>query len=280
MGDILWLASYPKSGNTWMRILLSNYLGDSAQPADINALDGAAISSSRDLFDGSVGVRSASLPDETVERLRPEVYRHAARSVTTTIRIKAHDAYHHVPGGQPLFPADVSRGALYLVRDPRDVAVSSSHHAGRSVEAAVARLNDPAGALAAKHRGVQLPQRMGTWSEHLTSWVDQTDLPVHVVRYEDLLADTAGEFAAVLRFAGYEPDADRLRHAVDASSMSNLQAQEEAASFRERPRRNTGRFFRRGVAGGWRDELAPELVRLVEDAHRDVMLRFGYLEPA
>jgi aryl sulfotransferase len=279
MGDILWLASYPKSGNTWMRILLSNYLGDSEQPADINALEGDGISSSRDLFDGSVGVRSASLPDGTVERLRPEVYRYAARSVSSTIRVKAHDAYHRVPGGEPLFPADVSRGAVYLVRDPRDVAVSQSHHAGRPVEAAVARLNDPAGALAAKHRVAQLPQRMGSWSDHVRSWADQTELPVHVVRYEDLLADTAAELAAVLTFAGHEPDPDRLRHAVEASSMPRLQAQEEAASFRERPRRNTGRFFRRGVAGGWRDDLAPELARAVEDAHRDVMVRFGYLEP-
>ncbi|MDO9494362.1 MAG: sulfotransferase domain-containing protein, partial [Nocardioides sp.] len=159
MGDILWLASYPKSGNTWMRILLTNYLGDSEHPADINALEGGGISSSRDLFDNSVGVRSASLPPETVERLRPEVYRVVGRSVETTMRMKAHDAYHRVPGGEPLFPADVSRGAVYLVRDPRDVAVSQAHHAGSSVEAAVSRLNDPDAALASRRMVTQLPQR-------------------------------------------------------------------------------------------------------------------------
>lgn len=277
MGDILWLASYPKSGNTWMRVLLANYLGDSAQPADINAIEGGPISSSRDWFDQATGVRAAALPPAVVERLRPEVYREAARSISETMRVKAHDAYVLTDTGAPLFPSDASRGAVYLVRDPRDVAVSSAHHAGTDVHAAALRLNDPGNTLARKSVSRQLPQRMGTWSNHVRSWVDQEAIPVLVVRYEDLLADTSATFASVLKFAGHEPDADRVHRAVAHSALEKLQAQEGAGSFRERPVQNVGRFFRRGVAGGWRDELEPELARLIESEHRETMVRFGYL---
>ncbi|MCW2846714.1 MAG: sulfotransferase [Marmoricola sp.] len=280
MGDILWLASYPKSGNTWLRILLTNYLGDSPLPADINALGGDPICSSRDLFDQAAGVRSASLPATVVERLRPEVYRLAARAGAQTMRIKAHDSFRLTDTGEPIFPADVSWGVVYLVRDPRDVAVSYAHHAGIPPERSVRRINDPAAGLARKHPALQLPQRVGSWSGHVRSWVDQLDIPVLVVRYEDLLSQTVEVFAQVLRFAGHDPDDFRVRRAVDHSSLVRLQEQEAISPFRERPMRSTDRFFRRGVAGGWREELDPGLARLVEREHRVTMSRFGYLETA
>ena len=278
MGDILWLASYPKSGNTWLRILLANYLGDSALPADINALGSDPICSSRDLFDQAVGVRSASLPPTVVERLRPEVYRFAARGVRDTLRLKAHDAYLLTDVGEPLFPADVSRGVIYLVRDPRDIAVSYAHHCGIAPARSVQRINNPVAGLARKNPSLQLTQRVGSWSNHVRSWVDQADIPVLVVRYEDLLARTIEVFAEVLRFTGHVPDTHRVRRAVDDSSLVRLQEQEAKASFRERPLRSTAPFFRRGTAGGWRDDLDPELARSVEREHGETMSRFAYLE--
>lgn len=75
MGKIIWLASYPKSGNTWMRALLTNYLCDGETPADINEMDGGPIASSRVWFDEWVGVEASALSDNAIERLRPGVYR-------------------------------------------------------------------------------------------------------------------------------------------------------------------------------------------------------------
>ncbi len=73
---IVWLASYPKSGNTWMRAFLSNYLADGDKPVDINSLDtGGPIASARTIFDEAVGVEASDLTQDEIERYRPRVYR-------------------------------------------------------------------------------------------------------------------------------------------------------------------------------------------------------------
>ena len=74
MGKIIWLASYPKSGNTWMRILLTNYLRNANMPANINNLDGGPIASARQVFDDNVGIEASDLTQDEIERYRPYVY--------------------------------------------------------------------------------------------------------------------------------------------------------------------------------------------------------------
>ncbi|NOZ51459.1 MAG: sulfotransferase domain-containing protein, partial [Chloroflexi bacterium] len=78
MNGIIWLASYPKSGNTWMRVFLTNYLRDSDEPAEINNLDGGPIASARDIFDRVIGVESSDLTAEEIDRFRPAVYEQVA----------------------------------------------------------------------------------------------------------------------------------------------------------------------------------------------------------
>ena len=113
----------------------------------------------------------------------------------------------------------------------------------------------------------------------MASWIEQRELPVHVVRYEDLLADTGAAFEAVLRFAGLEPEPERLARAVEHARFDRLHAQEERSGFREKPQ--TARFFfRAGRAGTWRESLSHEQVRTLVDAHAPLMERFGYLRKA
>ena len=72
---IIWLASYPKSGNTWIRLFLDNIRSGSDQPADINHISVSRIASSRALFDQYAGINSSDLNDDEIERYRPQVYR-------------------------------------------------------------------------------------------------------------------------------------------------------------------------------------------------------------
>ena len=73
MGGIYWLASYPKSGNTWFRTFLRNLIEDGDQPADINDLSTGSIASSRGWLDEVLGFDTAELDPDEVDRLRPEV---------------------------------------------------------------------------------------------------------------------------------------------------------------------------------------------------------------
>lgn len=276
-GGITWLASYPKSGNTWMRMLLANYFGDSGAPHDINTVGVTnGIASWRHRFDEILGIPSNDLTPAEARPLRPHVYRAIAAHGQDPVWMKVHDAQERLPDGQWLFPPDASHAAIYLIRNPLDVAVSYGFHSGEPVDMAVDWLCDP-GHIVARDSRHQLPQFTGSWSDHVTSWVDQTEIPVCVIRYEDMLADTAGQLARALAFARSDlsVDARRASTAVEQSRFETLQAAEVESGFREKNDR-AARFFRSGRANDWHDHLTPTQTRRICAEHRETMLRFGY----
>ena len=275
MSGIVWLASYPKSGNTWLRVLLTNYLRDTGEPADINNLLGGPAAGSRERFDEWAGVEGSALDANVVDRLRPQVYRSVARDADDTLFMKVHDAWARVDTGEPMFPADVTLGAIYVIRNPLDLAGSCAHHWGTSIEAAVERM---CGGSAGRLPGLpgQLRQQVGSWSHHVRSWVDDSGGPVHVVRYEDLSADPCRAFGGVVMSCGLDYDQERVKNAVAFSSFAELQRQEGSAGFGERSTAAPGGFFRRGEVGSWHDELPGYLAERLTAAHHETMERFGY----
>lgn len=101
MSNIVWLASYPKSGNTWFRIFLTNLLAEQNQPIDINQLGDTPIASSRWIFDETVGIPAAELTHEEIDHLRPALYRHLSDHAKETLFLKIHDAYTLLDNGTP-----------------------------------------------------------------------------------------------------------------------------------------------------------------------------------
>lgn len=279
MGNIYWLASYPKSGNTWMRILLTNYLRNAQEPADINNLDAGPIASARQVFDDNVGIEASDLTQDEIERLRPFVYDTLSAKADRPFFLKVHDACTSTATGRPLFPTRATAGVIYMLRNPLDVAVSSAHHGGSEIEKAIGSMRNPEAALLASPDRLhsQLRQRLLTWSDHVLSWVDAPRLRVHVVRYEDMLADTVDTFTQTIRFCRLDDEPARIARAVEFSRFERLQRQEQKNGFQERLPYATAPFFRRGEAGSWHDELAPEQIDELISDHRAVMERFGYL---
>ncbi|GIJ51756.1 sulfotransferase [Virgisporangium aliadipatigenens] len=273
MTGILWLASYPKSGNTWLRAVLT--AARSGADVDLDALAGAAVAASRDVLEDLLGVPTTDLTSAEIDRLRPgadDVAAAAARS--EPLLRKIHDAF----GAEPVISVAAAHAAVYLVRDPRDVAVSMAHHSGVSFEEAVRRLCVPhaTAPLHPARPGKQVRQYFGTWSEHVLGWVDQRRFPVYVLRYEDALADPVPAFAPAVRLAGFDLTDEALAAAVRRADFAVLADLESRSGFRERPP-HAERFFRRGRAGGWRDELPAALAERIVDRHGEVMTRFGYL---
>lgn len=263
-----------------MRALLTNYQRNAETPADINKLQGGPIASSRDLFDEMIGFEASDLTDKQIAQLRPVAYRRLAEELEAASFLKVHDAWSIGPTGEPLFPADVTAGVVYVVRNPLDVAVSAASHWGVAVSQAVENLCNPDYALARSLHGLddQLPQRLLSWGGHVRSWVELSELPVHTVRYEDLQGDAIGTFRQVVAFAGWPVDEARLAKAVAFSDFDQLRRQEDAQGFRERPL-GSERFFRAGKVHGWRDALTREQVAQIVTTQRAMMQRFGYLEP-
>jgi len=284
----IWLASYPKSGNTWFRILVANLWSKRDTPVDINMIDSTdSIASGRNPFDQQTLIDSALLTSEEIDRLRPTAYAYAAAGGTLTdpddpcfpVRfVKTHDAYTLTDRGEPIMAgARGAAGAILFVRDPRDVATSFANHMHCSVDVAIGRMGDRdfCFASAADRLDRQFRQRLLGWSGFAESWLDQHDIPVHLVRYEDMLADTAAMARAALRFAGVEPDPARLERAIAFASIDELQRQEAESGFREAPPKAPS-FFRRGIAGGWRDDLTHDQIARIERDHGFMMDRLGY----
>ncbi len=279
--SIFWLASYPKSGNTWLRAVLTNYLDEAGEPASINALIGWSAASSRHTFDEYVGLPSSDMTPEEILRHRPLLHEALAEATPPPAFVKVHEAYVHAPSGAALFPKTATAGVIYLVRNPLDVVVSYAHHRNQTIDEIVTFMNDPTAELEGARRRLStwLPIPLLMWSGHVSSWLDQGELPVHVTRYEDLLANPRVAFGAIVRFAGLDWDAARLARAIDHAAFPRLRAQAEKTRFQEKQPTSPS-FFRAGVAGSWRTALCPRQVRALVDAHGPVMGRFGYLRDA
>jgi aryl sulfotransferase len=288
----IWLASYPKSGNTWFRMLVANLSAKDGKPVDINALpEHGGIASSRVWFDDLTLIDSGLLTHDEIDCLRPRVYEVLARGenddendalpAAPPVRfVKVHDAYTLTPKGEPLLAGQ--RGAdaaIVIVRDPRDLATSVANHNGSSIDAAISFINDAdAGyCININRQHSQHRQKLPGWSAHVGSWLDQTDIPVHLIRYEDMRADASGTFRRALAFAGRSTTDEDIERAVAFADFAELRRQELEKGFGERPQPHLeGLFFRRGEAGVWREELTVAQVARIEAAHAPMMRRLGY----
>lgn len=276
MKGIVWLASYPKSGNTWVRILLSNLIRGSDAPVSINALDPTPIASARHMFDDRLGIAASDLTPREIARLRPRLYEDLARGATGPLFLKVHDA-RLAEDGVALFPTTATAGVVYIIRDPRDVAISFAHHMGVTIDKAIERMSQDSFSLAATgaRLAAQLEQRLSTWSGHASSWLDHDDFPKHVVRYEDLQTDPSTTLSKLALFAGLTAEPGAIDRAVSHSAFEELRRQEDLVGFRERPPA-AERFFREGKAGQWRTGLTPAQVEAISRDHAVMMRRFGY----
>ncbi len=278
MQRLVWLASYPKSGNTWVRLFLAAYMHPERENVDINAVDVSLHAGNRDLFDRVIGLEASDLTPAEIERFRPDVYRQLAAEAEEPLFLKVHDLWRRTPDGGSLFPPETTATTIYIVRDPRAVAPSYANHYAISIDEAIDQMAMPDNTISKPLDRLrsQLPQPMGTWSQHVTSWLDQPELPVHLVRYEDMHAAPEAHFAEILRRAGLPVSAERLASALTQTRFDRLQAQEAAVGFKERLSA-APRFFRQGQPDRWQVELTPAQIARIERDHGAVMERLGYL---
>lgn len=270
MGKLVWLASYPKSGNTWVRAFLHNYIADAQTPHSINSLVDFSVSECAMAFFGTPG---EVLSPPEVQARRPAVHEALSRLHEDLVFVKTHNANLDVHG-VPLCTPAITAGAIYIVRDPRDVALSYAAFTGKSVDEIIDFMAQEGAANASD--GVQVFELLSSWSAHALSWVAAPRRLL--VRYEDLLAAPERGFGRIIRFlgaAGDMPAPARLRRAIEFSSFSTLSGQEAREGYRAGSPAG-GIFFRAGKAGAWRQALTSSQAAAIWAAHGQVMEKFGY----
>jgi hypothetical protein len=276
MGNIIWLASYPKSGNTWVRAFLHHLFANADKPLPLADTRGGEVSASGASLHWYQTIDKrppTSWTSEEVAAMRPKVQHMIAASRQGSVFCKTHLPLM-VIHGQPTIDMSVTAGAVYIVRDPRDVAVSFADFHGITLDAAIAALATENLEVPATER--QIAEPLGGWSRHVASWTARPSPSIHVMRYEDLHGDPTGAFTRLAAYLRLDASPERIARAAGHSSFKTLRALEDKHGFDERSPAQD-RFFRKGVAGGWRDALSAEQAGRIETDHAEQMARFGYL---
>lgn len=271
--SIVWLASYPKSGNTWLRSFLANYLVNAASPVPINEVHKFGLGDNITQMYRRVATGPVDLNDvEASVRLRPRVLAAIVANNADVNLVKTHNINRDIYGVQ-LIPAEVTRSAIYVMRNPLDMVLSYAKHTGQTIEKAAQDICHPHNGTAPYEKNVAT--FLGSWSDHVKSWTQPLPYPVLVLRYEDMLANPAEAFGKVVEHFGMTVDQERLERAIRHCSFDELRKQEEKSGFIEKSE-HSDRFFSKGQAGHWRTELDPELARTIRQSNKRMMKQYGY----
>ncbi len=249
---VTWIASYPKSGNTWVRFLLANATGERATLL-------------QDLTDRIPFVQAVSENDPRIDS--PE-----------GLMVKT----HRCCSGDMKLGTKTGR-AIYVIRDPRDVLLSTIRY--MPLRAKSMGREVPVWHLGAEEYARRFirtggdPQwsggDIGPWAQNAASWTQEASFPVLTVRYEDLTTNAERELAGMLEFLGRPADEATIRRAVERSSFERLR-QSDLARREQAGLTTDESFFAAGSVGGRLDSIADGLDDFFDTWLGEKAARFGY----
>jgi hypothetical protein len=266
---ITWIASFPRSGNTWIRALITAY--NNGGEIHINSIMQTG-DKNPEYYDGIVNkaIYDWTMTDQAL--IKPAAMMRMLEDADGNLMLKTHDCNIDISGVAQI-PHDITRAAIYIVRDPRDLALSfKNHYNSASDSDAVDTLLDNKSLMRFPNKGLYTPQL--SWNIHVSSWMRELPYPVYALRYEDLLTKPFDILSEVIKFLGLEYDAELVTKSIKACQFDKLRKQEEKEGFRE----SVGQeFFHKGKAQRWEQELEPKLQGRITSICRKEMQSLGYL---
>ncbi len=242
MARIHWIASYPKSGNTWVRAIVDRIVRPE-RPLDINALGGTAPSFARltQRFVAEQEIRlSASAPGE-VRRYWTPLQRQLCEAAEHDIFLKTHNVAARFDSGPFPDPGSTASAIYVRARSARRRMSYAYHYKMTLGLAVVALCTSSAFNIKQEHLG--MTELLMSWGEHVQGWTSLKRCPLLVLRYEDMLADPVAAVRAVAGFLDRPLSPDQIDAIVAATSFDQLKGQEKASGLqRIRPWRG---FFPR-----------------------------------
>ncbi len=271
---IIWIASYPKSGNTWMRSLISTYLYLKDNKFDFKILSKIPNFTRDKYFENIV--------DLNILKNKPLQIAEYWNAAQSRINLKGEERIFKTHSacislGGKWFTTEIhTAGYIYIVRDPRAVVCSLAAHTNNTIEHSIKDLlNDN---FIGSNGKYNLAELTCSWKINYLSWKKEKKFPGLLIKYEDIFDNTEKEFKKVLIFLkdklNFEISEEKMKQAIKLCSFSKLSEQENNKGFVEQV---NGKFFRKGKKDSWKEELKQDLKNQIEISLKKEMQELGYL---
>ena len=277
---ILWLASYPKSGNTFLRCFLSSYFFSKDGTFNFNLLKNIAHYPKNTLFN-EIGVDVNNRHE--VAKNHINVQKLINQNKKQFQFWKTHSSLSKMDGYN-FTNLDNTLGAIYLVRDPRDVAISYAHHNDQTVEQTVEMITKN---YVIGDEKDMVPTYLGSWSYNYNSWKVLNKFKRYLcIKYEDLITDQEKIFKEILIFIKhlskmkFEIDVNKIKKVLENVQFDKLKKMELKEGFNEAKKNKKGeliQFFREGEINQWPKNLDSKVKSLIESECKKEMKELDYL---
>tara|TARA_B100000900_G_scaffold261365_1_gene222794 strand:+ start:1137 stop:1988 length:852 start_codon:yes stop_codon:yes gene_type:complete len=282
---IIWLASYPKSGNTLVRSMLASYFFSKDGVYNFDLIKNIKQFPSNTLFE-RMGINVQNEKEVIKNYIRVQESFNKKGSIQF---LKTHSYLFNIDNN-PFTDLNNSLGVIYVVRDPRNVVTSVANHSNMSIE-------DSADTLIKKHKfgnifderkGEQTKVYMGTWSGNYNSWKSFKNQGRYlIVKYEDLVNDKDFIFRKILKFLHklqgikFQIHQNKFKNTIETTSFDKMKnLEKEMGFFEAKINLKTGKkiqFFNLGPKNDWKKTLDEKIRQKIEETFKKEMVELGYL---
>ena len=284
---IIWLASYPKSGNTFLRALLSAYLFTKDGNFNFESLKNIKQFPDNGIFE-KLGINISD--EKEVVKNYINVQKEINKRDKQNIRfLKTHSALNDL-NGYKFTDLNNCLGTIYIVRDPRNIVKSYSNHNQISLDRAteiIKEVRTIGGIKSSTDRTNETITHVGSWSSNYTSWKEFKKVDRYLlIKYEDLVKETEKTFLNVLNFINkitkskLALDQIKFKKTLVTTRFDNLQNLEKNSHFAEQAKDKEGKsinFFKYGPNNNWKDYLSSKNLNVLENSFKEEMIELEYL---
>ena len=278
---ILWLASYPKSGNTLLRSFLSTYFFSKDGNFNFDLLRNIKQYPNNKLF-LELGVDISNRHEIAKNHLNAQKL--INQNKKSFQFWKTHSSFVKMDG-YSFTDLNNTLGVIYIVRDPRDVVISYSHHNNQTIEQTLKMINQNY-ILGAEIKD-KIPVYLGSWSYNYNSWKVFNNINKYLlIRYEDLVLNDEKYFEKILFFIkniskmDFDISEKKIKKVLEEIKFEKLKKLEKEKGFHESKKDdkgNTINFFRSGKTKQWKNNLDLKTKNMIEEVCQKEMKELGYI---